>query len=189
LGNGADASRALQINVIDIDPYRNGAHTEESQPMNTNSDVDEEGASADNLLAVFEEAPVQGAASATSVIVGETTVHSSEITINGVPLFVIHDDRDNNNEFVFDYYWSTKAYGCKASQIEDVRLASADDILLFDGEDTDESRSNGDSDDSNDENNWRNDYPDETEVFFFYYDFKDLTDRSLLVLSSCLPID
>lgn len=41
------------------------------------------------------------------------------------------------------------------------RLAKADD-LLWDGEDTESSA--GDDEDSNDENNWRNDYPDESEV-------------------------
>uniref|UniRef100_A0A8R1TR46 Probable RNA polymerase II nuclear localization protein SLC7A6OS n=1 Tax=Onchocerca volvulus TaxID=6282 RepID=A0A8R1TR46_ONCVO len=153
------------FNIIDVDPHQNIINAV-SPPS---SNIDEIAEDSDSKSEISTTSPMElmkdfvEEPSSSSKIISETSIRSSQITLNGEPLVVLSNQDDE--DFIFDYYWSSKADGCTAYQIRDVRLANADD-LLCDGEDTESSAGEDDDEDSNDENNWRNDYPDESEAGF-----------------------
>ncbi|EFO17250.2 hypothetical protein LOAG_11252 [Loa loa] len=159
LGFG-DVTHSQHFNIIDVDPHQNTVNTIRPPPSNTDDAIENSDSKSDvssnNPLELMKDSVEEPSSS--SKVIGETTVKSSQITLNGEPLVMLNGQDDE--DFIFDYYWSSKADGCMAYQIRDVRLAKADD-LLCDGEDTESSAE--DDEDSNDENNWRNDYPDESE--------------------------
>lgn len=150
-----------QINVIDVDPNQDSVNSMELEPANMDDELEnsdhEDSDSTDNPLKLFQNTPE---ASSSRMVVGEMRVRPSQITLNGEPMAVLSGY--NNEEFIFDYYWSSKADGCTARQIHEVRLANSDDLMLYDGEET-ESSIEDDDEDSNAENNLRNDYPDESD--------------------------
>ncbi|CAG9535506.1 unnamed protein product [Cercopithifilaria johnstoni] len=156
------AINSQHFNIIDLDPHQDTVNTKRTPPANTvevteNSDSKSDVSFSNPLefMKDFVEEP-----SSNIKIIGKAgIIKSSQITLNGEPLVTLSSQDDE--DFIFDYYWSSNANGCTAYQIRDVRLANADD-LLCDGEDT-ESSAEEDDEDSNDENNWRNDYPDESE--------------------------
>uniref|UniRef100_A0A915PD43 Probable DNA-directed RNA polymerase II subunit RPB11 n=1 Tax=Setaria digitata TaxID=48799 RepID=A0A915PD43_9BILA len=142
LGFGS-AAQPQHFNIIDVDPHQDNMSTIKSQFLcgdesteNSNSKND---ASATSPLELLKNAVEEAPSS--SKIIGETTIKPSQITLNGEPLVML------------------------SSQDDEVRLANADD-LLFDGDDTESSAGRDDDEDSNDEDNWRNDYPDESEATF-----------------------
>nr|CRZ24527.1 BMA-RPB-11 [Brugia malayi] len=158
LGFGG-VTHSQHFNIIDVDPHQNTVNTVGLPPSNTDEETEDSKSdvSSSSPLELMKDSVEEPSSS--SKINGETTIKSSQITLNGEPLLVLSGQDDE--DFIFDYYWSSKTDGCTAYQIRDVRLAKADD-LLCDGEDT-ESSAGDDDEDSNDENNWRNDYPDESE--------------------------
>ncbi|KAL3990504.1 hypothetical protein ACH3XW_32060 [Acanthocheilonema viteae] len=154
------AIHSQHFNIIDVDPHQDTVNTKRSPSPYTDEATENSSSKSDvsssnplELMKDFVEEP-----SSSIKVIGETTIKSSQITLNGEPLVALSNQDDE--DFIFDYYWSSRANGCTAYQIRDVRLANADD-LLCDGEDTESSAE--DDEDSNDENNWRNDYPDESE--------------------------
>ncbi|VDN91990.1 unnamed protein product [Brugia pahangi] len=162
LGFGG-VTHSQHFNIIDVDPHQNTVNTVGLPPSNTDEETEDSKSdvSSSSSLELMKDSVEEPSSS--SKINGETTIKSSQITLNGEPLLVLSGQDDE--DFIFDYYWSSKTDGCTAYQIRDVvRLAKADD-LLCDGEDT-ESSAGDDDEDSNDENNWRNDYPDESDVSF-----------------------
>ncbi|CAG9535505.1 unnamed protein product [Cercopithifilaria johnstoni] len=134
------AINSQHFNIIDLDPHQDTVNTKRTPPANTvevteNSDSKSDVSFSNPLefMKDFVEEP-----SSNIKIIGKAgIIKSSQITLNGEPLVTL------------------------SSQDDEVRLANADD-LLCDGEDT-ESSAEEDDEDSNDENNWRNDYPDESE--------------------------
>ncbi|OZC08493.1 RNA polymerase Rpb3/Rpb11 dimerization domain protein [Onchocerca flexuosa] len=128
------------FNIIDVDPHQNIINAVNLPSSN----IDEVAEDSDNKSEISTTNPVElmkdfaEEPSSSSKIISETTIKSSQITLNGEPMVVL------------------------SNQDDEVRLANADD-LLCDGEDTESSAGEDDDEDSNDENNWRNDYPDESE--------------------------
>ncbi|EJW86844.1 hypothetical protein WUBG_02242 [Wuchereria bancrofti] len=133
-------THSQHFNIIDVDPHQNIVNTVGPPPSNTDEETQDSKSdvSSSNPLELMKVSVEESSSS--SKIIGETTIKSSQITLNGEPLLVL------------------------SGQDDEVRLAKADD-LLCDGEDT-ESSAGDDDEDSNDENNWRNDYPDESEASF-----------------------
>uniref|UniRef100_A0A0R3RS96 Probable DNA-directed RNA polymerase II subunit RPB11 n=1 Tax=Elaeophora elaphi TaxID=1147741 RepID=A0A0R3RS96_9BILA len=175
-------THSQHFNIIDVDPHQDTVNTIRSPPPNIDETIENSDSKSDvsssnpvELMKDFVEEP-----SSSTKVIGETTIKSSQITLNGEPLVALSNQDDE--DFIFDYYWSSKANGCMAHQIRDVRLANADD-LLCDGEDT-ESSADDDDEDSNDENNWRNDYPDESEASFKTIDYLNIK-RSFQHTSGC----
>ncbi|VDK63982.1 unnamed protein product [Onchocerca ochengi] len=131
------------FNIIDVDPHQNIINAV-SPPS---SNIDEIAEDSDSKSEISTTSPMElmkdfvEEPSSSSKIISETSIRSSQITLNGEPLVVL------------------------SNQDDEVRLANADD-LLCDGEDTESSAGEDDDEDSNDENNWRNDYPDESEAGF-----------------------
>ncbi|KAM3727402.1 putative RNA polymerase II nuclear localization protein [Dirofilaria immitis] len=161
LGLGS-ITQSQHFNIIDVDPHQDTVNTIRLPSSNIDNTIEsgntEIGFSSDSPLELLKNSVDEPSSS--SKIIGETTIKSSEVTLNGEPLAVLSSQDDE--DFIFDYYWSSKADGCAAYQIRDIRLANAND-LSCDGEDTESSAGEDDDDDSNDENNWRNDYPDESD--------------------------
>ncbi|VBB30450.1 unnamed protein product, partial [Acanthocheilonema viteae] len=131
------AIHSQHFNIIDVDPHQDTVNTKRSPSPYTDEATENSSSKSDvsssnplELMKDFVEEP-----SSSIKVIGETTIKSSQITLNGEPLVAL------------------------SNQDDEVRLANADD-LLCDGEDTESSAE--DDEDSNDENNWRNDYPDES---------------------------
>ncbi|VDK77061.1 unnamed protein product [Litomosoides sigmodontis] len=155
----SSAIHSQHFNIIDVDPHQDTVNAK-TPSANTDGTTEDKSNNSDvlssnplELMKDYVEEP-----SSNIKVIGETTIKSSQITLNGEPLVSLSNQDDE--DFIFDYYWSSKTDGCMAYQIRDVRLANTGN-LLYDGEDTESSAE--DDEDSNDENNWRNDYPDESE--------------------------
>ncbi|VDM98159.1 unnamed protein product [Thelazia callipaeda] len=159
-----------QCNIIDVDPSLSDVDVMSLDSQNgkeTGRNIDDD---SNSFLDLMKDAPCSTASSEQGFSQNSREAQVSKITLNGVPMNVINVD--SGEDFTFDYYWSSKADGCVANEIKNVRIANREDLLMDYSElyDSDED----DDDDSNDEFNWRNDYPDEPEVDSDIDDFKDL---------------